>query len=107
MPGSDIAMQKVAKALGKEKKYIQVFCAFLEISEPSIPDAIESAVKKGASEIKLVPYFVHIGRHVSEDIPKITAQTSKKYPEVKVKLCPYLGYDEKLVEIVRKRLENV
>ena len=107
MPGSDFAMQKVAKALGKEKKYAHVFCAFLEISEPSIPDAIESAFKKGASEIKLVPYFVHIGRHVSEDIPKIASLASKKYPKVKIKLCPYLGYDEKLVEIVRKRLEDV
>ena len=51
----------------------RVSCAFLELAEPSIPDGIEQAVRAGAREVIVLPYFLSAGRHVAEDIPGLVA----------------------------------
>lgn len=103
--GFDTAMQKVATALRREKKYIAVLCGFLEVTPPSIHEAILACVHHGAGEVRVLPYFVLTGRHVTRDIPRIVGATSKKYRgQFKIVLCPYLGFHPKLVAVVKERL---
>ena len=104
-PGFDTAMKKVALRLRVQKLYREVRCAFLEVSSPSIPEAIDECVRKGAAEIRVLPYFVLTGKHVTRDIPRIVAVAAGKYRgKARVVLCPYLGYHEKIVSVVRERL---
>ena len=105
--GFDHAMQRVAKALRKKKDFFSVRCAFLEVAAPSIPEGIAQAVEKGAKEVRVLPYFVLTGKHVTRDIPNIVAEASRKYRgHAKIILCPYLGFDEKIVSVVKKRLSH-
>jgi sirohydrochlorin ferrochelatase len=69
----------------------QVDCAFLELADPSIPDAIRSCAAQGSSDIVVLPYFLSAGRHVSEDIPREIEATRNEFPELEIKLAPYLG----------------
>lgn len=104
-PGFDGAMQKVARQLRREKLYREVTCAFLEVSTPSIPDAIENLVQKGAREVRVLPYFVLSGKHVTRDIPKIVAEAAQNHRgRARVVLCPYLGYHPDIVSVVKQRL---
>ncbi len=106
-PGFQKAMRRVADALKKKSDYFGVCCAYLEVASPSIPQAIESFAKKGADEIKVLPYFLLTGNHVEEDIPLIVKQTQKKIgSKAKITLCPYLGFDEKIVSLIEKRLKG-
>ena len=103
--GFDAAMQKVAKSLRREKVYREVLCAFLEVSPPSIPDAIEALVQKGACEVRVLPYFVLSGKHVTRDIPRIVSEAARKHRgRARVALCPYLGYHPDIVSVVKQRL---
>ena len=68
-----------------------VSCAFLELVDPSIPEGIEQAVRHGASEIVILPYFLSAGRHVAEDIPAAVAAKRQEYPKVTISIAPYLG----------------
>ena len=98
-------MRKLKKALLKEKKFREIFLAYLDINKPSIPEAIDLAVRRGAQEIRLLPYFLLAGKHVNLHIPQIVSQARKKYgKKVSLVLCPYLGYHEKLVGVVKERL---
>lgn len=107
LKGFQAAMVKVAQKLRQEKKFHWVWCAYLEITPPSIPAAIQTLVKKGATEIRVLPYFLLLGRHIREDMPRIVKEARKKYgSRVKIKLCPYLGYDPKLVSLVKQRIGN-
>ncbi len=100
-----VAMEKVARGLKKDKKFLGVVCAYLEIAKPSIAEAIEVWARRGARQIRVLPYFVLSGRHVVSHIPEIIAEAKKKYRgKVKIKLCPYLGYDEALVALAKKRI---
>ena len=105
--GFQAAMQKVAKALEKSGRYGCVACAYLEVASPSISQGIERLVRKGAGEIRVLPYFLLTGKHVKCHIPEIVAEAQKKFKgRAKIILCPYLGFDEKIVSLVKRRLRE-
>ena len=101
------AMKKVASNLRKDGRFGEVFCAYLEITAPSIEQAIERCVEKKACQIRVLPYFLLTGRHVNSHIPEIVSVARKKYAkDVKIILCPYLGYDETIVSLAKKRIRQ-
>ena len=105
--GFDSAMKRVAAALRRTKNYREVRCAFLEVSKPSIPDAVSHCIQDGAREVRLLPYFVLTGNHVRHDIPGIVRETAARHAgRAKIILCPYLGYHPKLVSVVRQRIRE-
>ena len=73
------------------KRFDDVDCAFLEIAEPSIPDGIECSVRRGATEVVVMPYFLSAGRHVAEDIPREVTMKQDEHPQVRIHIAPYLG----------------
>jgi len=56
--------------------------AYLELAKPSIPEAIETCVQKGAGEILILPLMLFPGRHVKEDIPQIIQEAKARHPEI-------------------------
>ena len=77
-----------------------VGCAFLEIGEPSVDNGIEAAVRAGAAEIVVLPYFLSAGRHVAEDIPAEVERKRCKHPGVRIRIAPYLGQADDLLRIL-------
>ena len=78
--------------------------AFLELADPDIPAGAAACVAAGATEVRMLPYFLSMGRHVAEDLERFRAQFREKYPAVTFTLCPPLGLHPKVVEVVRERL---
>ena len=70
--------------------YDKVSCAFLELADPLIPDALEGLIQAGADDVTVVPYFLSAGRHVVEDIPAEVAKTDVP-PGIRVRIAPYVG----------------
>ncbi len=105
MKGFQDAMEKIAQRLAVDLNPVAVRLAFLEIAAPSIPDAIDSLAARGFTEVKILPYFVQAGKHVQVDLPEIAAWAAEKYRgRVRVTLCPYLGFHDKIVEVVKERI---
>jgi len=77
-----------------------VRCAFLELAEPSIPDGLRNAVRAGASEVVVLPYFLSAGRHVVSDIPAEVETVRREYPDITITLAPYLGAAPGLIELL-------
>ncbi len=44
---------------------------FMECNEPAIPEAIDRCVDAGATRVVAVPYFIHAGTHVADDLPTL------------------------------------
>jgi sirohydrochlorin ferrochelatase len=89
---------RLANAAGE--RYGHVGCAFLEIAAPSIPEGIEEAVRAGATDVVVLPYFLSAGRHVAEDIPADVEGKQAEHPHVRIRIAPYLGLAEGLAEIL-------
>lgn len=73
--------------------------AFLEITDPSIPEGIKKCVHQGATEIKILLNFLNSGRHVDQDIPRIVQDTQKEFPQVKITISTPVGQHAKIPEL--------
>jgi sirohydrochlorin ferrochelatase len=84
-----------------------VACAFLELAEPSIPDGLRTAIAAGAREVVVLPYFLSAGRHVVTDIPAEVAVVQAEHPGVTIRVAPYLGAADGVVEILLQQAAGV
>ena len=99
---SNQEIRALTEALARRagERFDRVSCAFLELAEPSIPDAIEQALASGASEVVVLPYFLSAGRHMAEHIPALVEEKRREHPEAEIKLAPYLGAVPGIIDLL-------
>ena len=105
LENSGEALHKVCVSLRKKEPDTFFQVAFLELNSPSIPEAVRLCVDSGAKQVKVLPYFVLGGNHVKNHIPDIMVNVKKEHRgKASIVLCDYLGFHEKIVEVVKERL---
>jgi len=77
-------------------------CGFLEIAEPAIGQAVDHCVAQGASEIRVLPYFLSAGRHVSEDVPAEINEAAKRHPDITLSIAPHIGASSLMVQVIKE-----
>lgn len=76
---------------------------FMEVNEPTIPEAIVRCVEQGAEQVIAVPYFLHTGNHVTDDLPTLLEEAQTTYPQVQFLMGDYLGHDPILADVIAQR----
>jgi sirohydrochlorin ferrochelatase len=104
VPDAGKNMEKVAAALKEKYGYAIVEVCYLSRLGPHFPEVFERCVAHGASEIIVIPYFLHDGLHLVLDIPEMMQEIAANHPRVRVVLGENLGFDEGLVDLVEKRI---
>jgi sirohydrochlorin ferrochelatase len=79
---------------------------FLEAARPDVPGGIERCVRRGASRILFVPYFLYMGGHVRRDLPAAARRGRERHPGVQIRIARHLGADPRLVAIVSERVRR-
>lgn len=103
-PGANAELEWIAQQLRQRYPQWLVECAYLEIAEPTIPQAIANCVHQGADCVVLAPYFLSSGRHVSEDLDLIRSDAQARFPHVQLLLAKPLGPHELLVQLLEQRI---
>lgn len=103
---ANTAMYRVADDLRAGGQYAFVTCAFLELNDPDIPAGLNLCREAGIDQIVVIPYFLHLGRHVQEDLPRIIGEWQTANPSVAVRLGQPFGYSPRLVELVQERINQ-
>jgi sirohydrochlorin ferrochelatase len=101
--GADDDMERIADGLRERSGGIVETCRMAGRGIP-FAEAFERCVEKGATEVLVLPYFLHFGIHLREDIPEILRQSARKHPEVRLVMGKHLGYDDAIVSLVAKRI---
>lgn len=70
LPYGKEVINEVAK-IYREKTDYHVVVSYMNMSEPSIPVAINQLADKGVDKIIAIPVFLAHGVHTKEDIPKM------------------------------------
>jgi sirohydrochlorin ferrochelatase len=78
--------------------------AYLELNEPTIPQGLEHCVRQKATEIRMLPYFLSAGAHVTEDLEAFRGAFQTVHPEIRCRLCPPLGLHPMLIDVLLDRL---
>jgi sirohydrochlorin cobaltochelatase len=97
---SNVDMYEVVEQVRAVQKYFYVQVGFLECNDPPIPQAIEKCIEAGAERIIAVPYFLHAGRHVADDLPGFLEEASDKYPQLEFLMGDYLGRELSLTKVL-------
>ncbi|MEN6621229.1 MAG: precorrin-8X methylmutase [Smithella sp.] len=104
MPGADSGMEQVTRSIREKYKDFMIETCSMSLLGPRFGEIFEQCVAKGAQKVIVIPYFLHFGAHMQEDIPEILIEKAGLFPDVKLIMGKHLGFDEKLTELVVKRI---
>ncbi|MBN3809320.1 CbiX/SirB N-terminal domain-containing protein [Paraburkholderia sp. Ac-20347] len=77
-----------------------VALAFLELMEPSLPDAIAAQAAQGCTVITVVPVFFGQGGHIRRDLPALIAQCQADHPDVQIRCATAVGEDDAVLDAI-------
>src|SRR5574341_1145892 len=104
IPEANSAVNAIAAMVKEMSGFEIVEVSFRENHSPNIQKGIDACVKQGAGRIMLVPYFLYMGAHVLEDLPKEIEEAQERHPGVEMAMGKPLGAHPKLAEIVTERI---
>ena len=79
-----------------------VRCAYLELTEPTLPSCVAELAAAGVQTLTVVPLFLGVGKHAREDLPVLIAGLKASYPHIAITLQIAIGEDERLIELMAK-----
>jgi len=68
----------------------QAACAFLDVTPPDLAAAVADAARNGARRVVVLPYFLTMGVHAKEDLPRLVAAQRARFPQLQILLGPSL-----------------
>lgn len=80
--------------------------AFMDLAEPTIPDAIARLLASGCDHIRGFALFLVPGSHLREDVPSLFRQALANHPGITWEISPPLLEDPAMLDYVAVHLEN-
>ena len=105
-PASNAPMWQVVEEIRSRNVYPIVEVGFMECNEPDIPTAIAACIENGARRVIAVPYFLHTGNHVADDLPTALEKAQVDYPDVEFLMGEFLGRAPEMTDLLAKRAEE-
>lgn len=106
-PESNADVFRIAEIIREKRHYASVCVSFMDCNDPDIPTAIATLVESGVQSIITVPFFLHAGKHVADDLPTLLEEAQEKYSGVEFLLGDYLGCEPLVADVLRERLQEL
>ena len=99
-------LQQYIEALSSRSNYDHVIGAYLQMMDPNLHEAIEDLVNKGVETIDVFPFFLFKGNHMLMNIPVEIESAQNNHPGLSIRYVDCIGYDDALVELIIRRLQQ-
>ena len=90
-PGWAAPFERLAVRVRERRPDARVALAYLELTPPTLEDAVATLVADGAREIAVVPVFLAPGGHVRRDLPAIVEALRARHPAARFRVLPTIG----------------
>ena len=94
------SIEAVRAEIERSQPAVQVRCAYLELCEPDLRQAVQSLLAEGIRSLSIVPMFLGTGRHAREDLPVLAAALQNEHPDLPITLLRPVGEDPRLVTLM-------
>lgn len=74
--------------------------AYMELASPTLEEEVEKAVAEGVDDIRVVPLFLAVGRHLRKDVPAMLEGYRQRFA-VDITLLPPIGEDPRLGHVLK------
>ena len=95
-----LPIEAVAANIQARSPAVMVRCAYLELCEPTLPEAATVLLAAGTQKIRVMPLFLGVGKHAREDLPVLITQIQKEHPEAIIELMPAVGENPALIALM-------
>lgn len=106
VPGAGEGMEKATQLLKEKYHFEMVEGCYMSRIGPHFPETLAACVENGATDVLVIPYFLNTGLHIHIDIPEMMQIEAEKYPDIRLVYGKPMGYDDLVVEILKKRIEE-
>ncbi|MEM6757675.1 MAG: CbiX/SirB N-terminal domain-containing protein [Planctomycetota bacterium] len=103
---SNAMLERFVEHLEAEGRYPIVEAAHMELADPSIADAFDKCVQRGATNVLICPYFLLPGKHWSQDIPALAAEAAGKHPGVSFVVTAPIGLHPMMRDVIASRIDH-
>ena len=93
-------IQAVAERIAQRAPHTLVRCAYLELTQPDLPQVTQALVAEGATSLCVVPMFLGVGRHAREDLPQLINLIQANHPTLAISCQPAVGEQEALLDLL-------
>ncbi len=97
---------RLAERIAARRPELIVEHAYLELAEPTIGQGFQACVERGATEVRMLPWFLSAGGHVTSDLEAFRQRFANQHADVRCLLCPPLGLHPLMTEVLLDRLEQ-
>ena len=100
-------MRAVREMVQRELEMDAIVEAYMEFRPVNIEAGLLQLMEQGATDIKVIPYFLFDGIHIKQDIPQEIAAFCEKHPQIQVTMGKTLGADARLAAVVVDRIREM
>ncbi len=104
-PIANTDMFKVVEDVKARNVFDHVAVGFMECNEPTIADSADACAASGAERVIAVPYFLHTGTHVADDLPTLLDEAQARHPHIQFQMGRYLGTSPVVTALLAARAE--
>jgi len=105
-PASNQMLELMVEQVAAVVPYEIVEPAHMELAVPSIADAFDACVARGARTVVVSPYFLLPGRHWSDDIPALTDEAAARHPDIAYLVAAPFGLHPLMAQAVDARVAH-
>lgn len=103
---SNAMLLDVVAMFERNTDYPIVEPAHMELAEPTIAQAFDRCVQRGATTVVCHPYFLLPGRHWSDDIPRLVEEAAAKHTGIKWLVTAPLAVHDAMATVMTTRIEH-
>lgn len=104
-PDANSDLTKIARLLWEAAPVKEVTTCYLAATHPTLDEGLEQLVHGPYSRVFVVPYLLFSGvlmRELRQKLDELSERTDKQFI-----LCPYLGFDDQLVNVLVDRVNTL
>jgi sirohydrochlorin cobaltochelatase len=83
-----------------KKPTLAVELAFLEIMQPSLPEAVDRLTASGHRHFTIAPLFMAQGAHLKRDLAELLAKLKQRHPAIELALLPAAGEVDQVADAI-------
>jgi sirohydrochlorin cobaltochelatase len=92
--------QAVRSAITRRAPGLAVELAFLELMSPSLGEAADRVVARGARRVVVVPAFMAQGGHLKRDLPRLIDEVRAAHPQCVIEQTRAIGEVPEIIEAI-------
>lgn len=104
--GANRSVEGLAGEVRTTGPYNHVSAAFLELARPNLSDALDRAIEAGLKHVIIIPYFLTMGVHLQQDLPRLIAEERRRLPNLEIIVAESLEGHPLMASIILERVRK-